>query len=54
MLVETSNLYIRSLEPNDAQAFSRMAKDGSLLDVGFDADCEEWIDQWIREAIALS
>ena len=54
MLLETSNLYIRSLEPNDAQTFSRMAKGGSLLDVGFDADCEEWIDQWIREAIALS
>lgn len=54
MLLETGNLYIRSLEPNDAQTFSRMAKDGSLLDVGFDADCEEWIDQWMKEAIALS
>lgn len=32
MLLETGNLYIRSLEPNDAQTFSRMAKDGSLLD----------------------
>ncbi len=30
MLLETGNLYIRSLEPNDAQTFSRMAKDGSL------------------------
>lgn len=33
MLLETGNLYIRSLEPNDAQTFSRMAKDGSLLDL---------------------
>lgn len=31
-----------------------MAKDGSLRDVGFDADCEKWMDEWIDGAIALS
>ena len=54
MLLETRNLWIRSLEPGDARAFSQMARDGSLSDIGFDVDCETWIDQWAQEAIVLS
>lgn len=54
MRIETDNLVIRSLEHGDELVFADMAKDGSLLDVGFPADCSEWIGGWIEEAIKLS
>lgn len=54
MILETNNLIIRSLRKNDGKTFSEMAKDGSLLDVGFAADCADWIDEWIDGAILLS
>lgn len=53
MFLETENLIIRSLDIKDGQVFATMAGDGSLFDVGFDADCKAWMDQWIKEAIAL-
>jgi len=54
MTIETSNLIIRALEPDDGATFAEMAVDGSLLDVGFDSDCNKWMDEWIKEAIKLS
>lgn len=54
MILETSKLIIRSLNKYDGQAFAEMAEDGSLLDVGFAADCAAWMDEWIDGAIILS
>ncbi|MBO2526807.1 MAG: hypothetical protein CW335_01300 [Clostridiales bacterium] len=54
MRIETDRLIIRSLARDDAAVFAEMARDGSLSDIGFDADCAAWIDDWIKEALALS
>ena len=54
MIIETRNLIIRSLKPDDGSTFAEMAADGSLRDVGFDADCSDWMGEWIKEAIKLS
>ena len=51
MRIETERLLIRSIERGDKKAFADMAKDGSLLYVGFDSKCAEWIESWIEEAI---
>lgn len=53
MRLETDRLMIRSIERGDGVIFSDMAKDGSLLDVGFNVDCSEWMSEWIDEAIRL-
>lgn len=53
MRLETERLMIRSIEKGDEVIFSEMAKDGSLLDVGFDANCSEWMSEWVDEAIRL-
>ena len=31
-----------------------MSQDGSLSQVGFDANCSEWINDWIEEALKLT
>lgn len=54
MRIETERLIIRSIERGDEKIFAEMAKDGSLNDVGFDANCSEWIGDWINEAMELS
>lgn len=54
MILETRNLIIRSLNQSDGSEFARMAEDGSLLDVGFDSNCRNWMNEWVKEAIALS
>lgn len=53
MRLETDRLMIRSIERGDGVIFSDMAKTGSLLDVGFNVDCSEWMSEWIDEAIRL-
>lgn len=50
MLIETERLIIRDLKPEDGEIFAEMALDGSLNDVGFDAGCGAWMEQWIVEA----
>lgn len=50
MLVETERLIIRDLKLGDGEIFAEMALDGSLNDIGFDADCGAWMEQWIVEA----
>ena len=50
MLITTERLTIRDLAATDAAAFADMASDGSLVDVGFDADCRGWMPAWIAEA----
>ena len=54
MILKTDNLLIRSFIESDGRAFAKMAEDGSLSDVGLTADCAEWIDEWAKEATALS
>lgn len=54
MLIETDRLIIRDLEPTDEKSFVEMALDGSLKDIGFDTDCNEWMKEWIVEAKELT
>ena len=54
MLIETDRLLIRDLEPTDEKSFVEMALDGSLKDIGFDTDCNEWMKEWIVEAKELT
>lgn len=41
MRIETDRLIIRSVERGDEMVYADMAKDGSLLDVGFDINCAD-------------
>ena len=54
MRIVTERLIIRSIKPGDETIFAEMAKDGSLIDVGFEDNCSEWIGDWINEAMGLS
>ncbi len=49
--IETDRLVIRSIQYGDEQTFAGMAKDGSLEAIGFDYNCSEWIEDWIKEAV---
>ena len=49
VIAESKDLIIRQLVTEDAKAFSDMAKDGSLEEVGFSKDCYQWMDNWIKE-----
>jgi len=51
MWIETKRLTIRSVQRGDEIIFSDMAQDRSLSQVGFDANCSEWINDWIEEAL---
>lgn len=53
MRIETDRLIIRSIEHGDERAYADMAKDGSLLDIGFDINCSEWMENWIGEALLM-
>lgn len=53
MRIETDRLIIRSVKFEDEMFFPEMAKDGSLVDVGFDRDCGKWMADWIREVMQL-
>ena len=50
MVIETERLKIRDVALSDERAFSEMASDGSLNDVGFDRNCSSWMKGWIIEA----
>ncbi len=54
IMAESKNLIIRLLESEDAKVFANMALDGSLQEVGFDKDCYEWMDNWIKETTELN
>lgn len=54
MKIETKRLLIRDLQPEDAELFVEMASDGSLHDIGFDADCGSWMAKWMAEARELA
>ena len=54
MEIETKRLKIRNIVPADKDAFSKMASDGSLYDVGFDKNCSSWMEDWILEAQSLA
>lgn len=54
MIVETKRLLIRELVLSDENAFIQMASDGSLKDIGFDIDCNEWMQNWLVEAKELT
>lgn len=54
MKIETERLIIRSIQLGDEKALAKMAADGSFLELGFDEDCTQWIDEWIDQAISLS
>lgn len=53
-LIETERLVIREILDEDKGALVEMASDGSWNDVGFDAKCQTWIEEWIQEARSLS
>lgn len=53
MFIETERLIVRSLKNEDEAAFTAMASDGSLNDVGFNEFCSSWMKEWIIEAIGL-
>lgn len=50
MLIETQRLIIRDLASGDERIFAEMASDGSLNDIGFDANCGTWMSAWLAEA----
>lgn len=52
--IETGRLIIRELVLSDENALIQMASDGSLKDIGFDMDCNEWMKNWIVEAKELT
>ena len=54
MWLETDRLIIRSIQQGDEVVFSDMAQDGSLGQVGFDANCSAWIGDWLVEAKELT
>lgn len=54
MNIETQRLVIRDLQSGDEKSFAEMASDGSLNDIGFDKNCNEWIGEWIVEAQEFS
>ena len=54
MRTETERLIIRPIQRGDEIVFTGMAKDGSLLQIGFEDNCCEWIDGWITEAEGLT
>ena len=54
MIIETERLIIRPVKEDDGKYLADMAKDGSFSELGFDAECSKWIDEWINEAIMLS
>ena len=54
MRLETERLIIRSIQKGDGIILADMAKDGSFSELGFDAECSQWIDEWTDEAINLS
>lgn len=54
MIFETERLIVRVPELEDAEAFITMAADGSLEEVGFDEGCQDWMEDWIKEAGALA
>ena len=54
MQLETDRLIIRSIQQGDEVVFSDMAQDGSLGQVGFDANCSAWIGDWLVEAKELT
>jgi len=54
MWLETERLIIRDLEPGDEAPFITMAEDGSLREIGFDADCQSWMKDWIAESKTLA
>lgn len=53
MRIETDRLIIRSVERGDELVYADMAKDGTLLDIGFDINCAEWMGEWIDEALKM-
>ena len=53
MRIETDRLIIRSVERGDGMVNADMAKDGSLLNIGFDGNCAEWMQDWIGEALQM-
>lgn len=54
MKIETDRLIIRSLRPDDEQAFIEMASDGSLTEIFGDcSECSHWMGKWIAESIQL-
>lgn len=54
VVLETGRLIIRQIQRGDEAVFAKMAADGSLLQIGFDENCVEWIGDWIEEAEALT
>ena len=54
MTLETKRLIIRSLQRGDEIAYAEMAKDGSLLEIGFDETFSDWAGEWINEAMELT
>lgn len=54
MRLETDRLVIRSIHRGDELIFAGMAKDGSLMQLGFDVNCSGWINDWITEAEELT
>lgn len=54
MYIETERLIIRSIKPEDENAYIEMASDGSLHEIFGDCSCcHEWMGDWIKEARKL-
>lgn len=54
MYTESERILLRSIQYGDEKAFAKMAKDGSLAEIGFDESFSDWADGWIKEAIDLT
>ncbi len=54
MYLETERLIIRSIRPEDEQAFIEMASDGSLTAIYGDcSECHKWMGEFINDAMQL-
>lgn len=54
MYLETERTIIRSIRRGDENEYAEMAKDGSLVEIGFDENFVEWAEGWINEAVQLT
>lgn len=54
MYIETERTIIRSIQHGDEKAYAKMAKDGSLSEIGFDENFSDWAGNWINEAVKLT
>ena len=54
MYIKTDRMIIRDLKTADGILFSHMAADGSLTEIWIDREGENWMEEWMTEALELA